>query len=207
MRKLIYEYCPLNRDEVLLSLSDVIHIQSPYWHSLHAFASTPGGSNAAAGAAAAVEVAAFEKNLIYTPCSYVAANSFVIKPEEWLKIVFTCQPCDDPRPDVIYEPVAAWPTPELEIDKRQLALLIQNNSRYASVAVHQKSRLHHLLQMETLDSCFILLPHEQDEEDVTNPPPPPLPPLLPLPPFLPLFVPSKSLMLSIMMMMMMMMIE
>ena len=179
MRKLIYEYSPLNRGDVLAPLADVSDVQSPYWQSLHAYAPpTSRDSNAAAAAtAAAADVAAFEKKLIYTPCSYVATEYFVVKPQEWFIIIFTCQPCDDPRPDVLYDPVAAWPMPELEISKYQMALLVQNNSRYASIAVHEKSRLHHLLQLQTLDSCFTLLRHDdkqqQNNEDsnIMSPPP------------------------------------
>ncbi len=181
MRKLIYEYSPLNRGDVLAPLADVSDVQSPYWQSLHAYAPPRDSrdSNAVVAAAAATaDVAAFEKKLIYTPCSYVAAQYFVVKPQEWFIIIFTCQPCDDPRPDVLYDPVAAWPVPELEISKYEMALLVQNSSRQTSIAVHEKSRLHHLLQMRPLDSCFILLRHDKQQHDnedsnIVSPPPAP----------------------------------
>ena len=192
MRNIIYEYRPVHQamEGDLLPLSAVFHNTSPYWHCLNATATPPFGTNAtavaaaaaaAAAATAAVHAAVNEQKLVYTPCSYVAADYFIIKPEEWFRIIFTGPSHSEPRPDVIYDPVAAWPMPELELCKYQLALLVQNSSRQANIAVHKGSRLHHLLQVDSLDSCFTLV-RGNDNDNMDDDPPPPPPPSSPSPP-------------------------
>ena len=167
MRTLIYEYSPLETGETLLALEDILETNSHCWQAINA---VPKNRPAAAAAAATAAAAAFDgatmgEKLVYTPCSYVAADYAVIKPEEWFRIKFVGPSSRVPRPDVIYEPVVAWPLPELKIHHYQLTLLVQNGDPFAHIAVHQKSRLHHLLQMSKIDSVFTLVPTDNDDDD------------------------------------------
>lgn len=163
MRTIIYEYSPLQTGESLPTLEDILETSSPYWQVINA---VPKNSPAAVAAAAAA--ADMGEKLVYTPCSYVAADYFAIKPEEWFRIKFVGPSPRVPRPDVIYEPVVAWPLPELKIHQYQLTLLVQNGCSLAHISVHKKSRLHHLLQMSKIDSIFTLVPTDDDDDDDDN---------------------------------------
>ncbi len=168
MRTIIYKYSPLETGETQLALEDILEASSPYWQVINAIPKNgpfPPTPPSAAAAASAFDGATVGKKLVYTPCSYVAANYFSIKPEEWLRIKFVGPSSRVPRPDVIYEPVVAWPLPELKIHRYQLTLLVQNGDPFAHIAVIPKSRLHHLLQMSKIDSVFTLIPTDNDDDD------------------------------------------
>jgi len=155
MRKIVYEYSPVVETSLMPS-SAVIHTLSTAWQSIR-----PEIPLAAAG----------EYKPVFQPSAYKASNSFVLRPNEWLVILFIGQ---DPhhhqsyRPGFIYDIKPAWPRLKLELNEKMLGILVQNTSNETHIFIHADSRLHHLLHMSMIDHCFTHV-SQNDFLEVNNP--------------------------------------
>ena len=107
-----------------------------------------------------------EPKPVYTPWAYKSSTCFTIFPQEWLMIVFSSSSSN--RPDIIYNLAAAAAAQEFKVVTNNLAMLVQNTSSDTCICVHKATKLHQLLIMDTIESCFTLqqeLAHNNDDDD------------------------------------------
>ena len=162
MRKIAYEYNPLH-GRTLSPM--VIEKSSSVWHSLRP---TQELHCAAAAAAAAAEGLNYgmgggwlEEKLLFTPHSYVATCDFLLKPQEWLVILFRGPSSQGFRPDILYNIKPNWSGLRLEVNPQGLGFVVQNVSPTTNLFVHRTTRLSHLLQSPNIESCFTLVSEKE----------------------------------------------
>lgn len=155
MLQIVYEY------SLHGGLPAVVHQSSPVWHTLR-----PVVCNAPPPTAAAT--LATDNKLIYKPSSYRATKDFLIKPEEWVVVLFEGGDQQGYRPDVIYNIQRVVPALKLTLNPNELGLIVKNISSCVNIFVHKNTLLQDLLQMTIAESCFILVSKKEKQDTVSS---------------------------------------